>query len=245
MLKICPNCGATVEEDMRFCTTCGAEMNKPEDAPAPAQENVDANPQANAEAQSDAASNTSEPGAKRTVSFEIPDVKGAINKLGKEKVKKYGIIGGIALAAVILLIVIISLASPSGPEAVLKKGIDAAISGNAKQFASVLPPFMFEIDEDMDKDDYIDELEEVFEDAYLDDVEYEIKKVEKLSSSDKRAIKESLEYYEELADDFDADDVTEFKVAKVKFEDGDEDYTKEINLIKYKGKWYIWGFDFF
>jgi hypothetical protein len=223
MAKFCTKCGASVEDDVKFCPTCGAEINQPE--------------QVEAQAENVAAPETAEP-AKRTVSFEVPDVKAAVSKLDKAKVKKYGIIAGIAVAAIVAVIIILSLIFPS-PKAVVRKGMNAMIEGNATKLASVLPPFIFESDE-MDKDDWIEMMEEELEDADMEDVEYEIKKIDKMSSSDKKMLKETFEYLEEYLDDFDAKDVTDFKVAKVKIDDGDDKYTEEYYLIKYKARWYVW-----
>jgi uncharacterized membrane protein YvbJ len=224
MAKFCTKCGASVEDDVKFCPTCGAEINQPEQVEAQAEENV-------------AAPENAEP-AKRTVSFEVPDVKAAVSKLDKAKVKKYGIIAGIAVAAIVAVIIILSLIFPS-PKAVVKKGLNAIAEGNATKLASVIPPFIFESD-DMDKEEWIEMMEEALEDANMEDVEYEIKKIDKMSSSDKKALKEIFEELEDYIDDFDAKDITDFKTAKVRLDDGDDKYTHEYNLIKYKGRWYLW-----
>jgi len=187
--------------------------------------------------------NQAAPAPNPVVSFATKlfnDAKDFVNKLGKEKLIKYSIIGGSALVVIIVAIVIVvNLLFPS-PKAVLQKGLDAVINGNAGQLVSVLPPFLFEMDEDMDKEDYIEQIEETFEDAETEDIKYEIKKIENASSSERRAIRTTLELYEDYLDDFDAKDVTEFKVAKVKMKDGGDTSTEEISLIKYKGRWYLW-----
>lgn len=221
MSKFCPKCGASLEDDAKFCSSCGAEVAAEE---VPVQENVESPV-------------TEEAGlAKRTVSFQIPDFKALISKIDRPTAVKWGGIAAGVVAAIIAIIVAISLIFPS-PEAVVKKAINGYIKGDAKAVVSVVPPFFFE-DKD-DKKDAIEALEETLEDGDYEDIKYQIKKVSDMSSSDKKIIKGLLEYYEEYADDFDVDDVTGFKTVKVRIEDGDETVTKEMSVIKYKGRWYL------
>ena len=177
--------------------------------------------------------------AKRTISFEVPDFKALVSNIDKPKAIKIGSIAAAAVAAIIVIIVAISLIFPS-PEAIVKKALNAAIDGNAKTFISAVPPFLFE-DKD-EKEDAIDSLQDALEDAELEEVEFEIKKVSSMSSSDKKDLKEDLEDMEEYLDDFDADDVTGFKTVKVRIDDGGEKNTIEIDVIKYKGRWYVYDF---
>ena len=224
MSKICKNCGASLEDDMKFCSNCGAKAPATEETSV--QETVDA-PVAEAAP------------AKRTISFEVPDFKALVSNIDKPKAIKIGSIAAAAVASVIVIIVAISLIFPS-PKAVVKKALNAAIDGNAKTFISVVPPFLFE-DSD-EKKDAIDSLDDALDDAELEDIEFEIKKVSKMSSSDKKSLKEDLEEKEEYLDDFDSDDVTDFKVVKVKIFDGDTKNPIDIDVIKYKGRWYILNF---
>ena len=225
MSKFCKNCGASLEDNTKFCSNCGAEVSAYEDAPA--QENVEA-PAAEGAAP-----------AKRKLSFNIDDIKAYVSTIDKPKAIKLGSIAAAVVVAIIAIIVAISLIFP-GPEAVVKKALNAAIDGNAKTFISVVPPFLFE-DKD-EKEDAIDSLDDAFDDAELEDIEFEIKKVSKMSSSDKKNLKEGLEEMEDYLDDFDADDVTDFKTVKVKISDGGDNKTVEIDVIKYKGRWYLWDF---
>ena len=221
MSKFCKNCGASLEDNTKFCSNCGAEVSACEDAPV--QENVEA-PAAEGAAP-----------AKRKLSFNIEDIKAYVSNIDKPKAIKLGSIAAAVVAAIIAIIVAISLIFPS-PEAVVKKALNAAIDGNAKAYVNLLPPFLFE---DEDDKEYIIELYEIaFED--MEDMEFEIKKVSKMSSSDKRALKERLEDLEEDFDDFDASDVTDFKIVKVRIDDGDEKSNEDIKVIKYKGRWYLW-----
>lgn len=229
MAKFCTKCGASVTDETKFCPACGTEIA--------AAEEVVAEAQAAETPVENAATETAEP-AKRTVSFEVPDVKAAISKLDQAKVKKYGTIGAIAVAAIVVVIVALSLIFPS-PKAVVRKGINAVVQGNATKLASVMPPFLFDGDY-MDKEDWIDEMEEELEDADMDDYEFEIKKITKMSTSDKKNLKEVLKYLEDYLDDFDAKDVTDYKTAKIRVDDGDDKETLEYSLIKYKGRWYLW-----
>ena len=242
MVKFCTACGAALSEENKFCPACGAQV-----APTPAENTASQNDPAEVDNTvvqgEEAPAETAEPDTSRTVTFKIPDVKAFINKIGADKVKKIGIIGGAAIAAIIVISIVLSIIFPS-PKAVLKKGLDALVDGNAKQFVNVLPSFLYEMSEDMDKSDYIDLVEESMDDSYMEDLEYKIKKIEDVSSSDKRSLKKTFEYLEEANDDFDADDITDFKKAKVRFDDGDDSYNKEFVLIKYKGRWCLWYLGF-
>lgn len=223
MSKICANCGAELLDDSKFCPTCGTEVK-----PAEFAEQVIKNE----ETVSDATTANAQPELTSTVSLKVPNVKAIADKVGMDNIKKYGIIGAAVVAAIIVISILISVIFPS-PKAVLKKGLDAIIDCDAKQFVSVLPSFYFEMDEDMDKSDYIDMLEESMEDSDMEGAEYRIVKIEDATSSEKREIKKRFEYLEEIIDDFDAEDIKGVKIAKVKI-DGK---TQEMTLIKYKGKW--------
>ena len=228
MAKFCVNCGATLADESKFCPTCGAKVK-----PVEAEGQI---PQTE-EAVNGAAA--SEGTATRTVSVKVPDFKALIDKIGMDKIKLYGIIGGAAIAVIVVISILISVLFPS-PKAILKKGLDAMVDSNARQLVSVLPSFIYELDDDLTKNDYIEILEESMEDSYLEDVKYEIRKIEDASSSEKKSLKETFEYLEEINDDFDASDITGYKKAKVRIDDGDDTYTKEFILIKYKGKWCLW-----
>lgn len=221
MSKICVNCGAEMLDEAKFCPACGTEVK-----PAEFAEQVSVNEEAQG------ATATADPSLTSTVSLKVPNVKAIAEKVGMEKIKKFGIIGGAAVAAIIVISILISVIFPS-PKAVLKKGLDAIVDCDAKQFVSVLPSFYFEMDENMDKSDYIDMLEESMEDSYMEGAEYRIVKIEDATSSEKREIKKRFEYLEEIIDDFDVEDIKGVKIAKVKM-DGQ---TQEMTLIKYKGKW--------
>lgn len=223
MSKFCKNCGASLEDNTKFCSNCGTEVSACEDAPV--QENVEA-PAAEGAAP-----------AKPKLSFNIEDIKAYVSTIDKPKAIKLGSIAAAVVVAIIAIIVAISLIFP-GPEAVVKKALNAAIDGNAKAYVNLLPPFLFE-DED-EKEDMIELYETIFEN--MEDMEFEIKKVSKMSSSDKKDIKEGLEEMEDYLDDFDADDVTDFKVVKVRIDDGDDKSTRDMNVIKYKGRWYIFDY---
>ena len=209
-------------DDSKFCPVCGAEVKSQE-----ATEQVAKGEQPQGDNTTDAA-----PELTSTVSIKVPNVKAIANKVGTDNIKKYGIIGAAAVAAIIVISILISVIFP-GPKAVLKKGLDAIVDCDAKKFVSVLPSFYFEMDEDMDKSDYIDMLEESMEDSDMEGAEYRIVRIEDATSSEKREIKKRFEYLEEIIDDFDAEDIKGVKIAKVKI-DGK---TEEMTLIKYKGEW--------
>ena len=233
MSKFCKNCGVLLKEGARFCSECGTKITAPKKASAkksmaiPATDLSPARCNANAE---DSATAT------------------PVNNI--KKINKVKIIGiAIAVLAVIASIVAIVLFSfgntsgkslKSGPETVVEKALNAAIDGNAKAFVSVVPPFLFE-DSD-EKADAIDSLDDVLDDAELEDVEFEIRDVSKMSSTDRDSLMNDLEYYKENIADFDIDDITDFKTVKVRIDDGDDRINLELDLIRYKGKWYIWNF---
>ena len=84
MSKICVNCGAEMLDDAKFCPACGTEVK-----PAEFEEQVSVNE----EAQGD--NTTAEPDLTSTVSLKVPNVKAIAEKIGMEKIKKFGIIGGV------------------------------------------------------------------------------------------------------------------------------------------------------
>ena len=114
------------------------------------------------------------------------------------------------------------------------------MKGKAKTLVTTIPPFVF-TDEDA-KNETIDELDNMLDDAELDDIEFEIRDVSKLSSTDRDSLMNELKYYKENIADFDIDDITDFKTVKVRIDDGDDRINVELDLIRYKGKWYIWNF---
>ena len=233
MSKFCKNCGVPLKEGARFCSECGTKITAPKKAPAkksmaiPA---IDLSPaRCNANAENSA---TATP---------VSNIK---------KINKVKIIGiAIAVLAVIASIVAIVLFSfgntsgkslKSGPETVVEKALNAVMKGKAKTLVTTIPPFVF-TDEDA-KNEIIDELDNMLDDAELDDIEFEIRDVSKMSSSDRDSLMNDLEYYKENIADFDIDDITDFKTVKVRIDDGDDRINLELDLIRYKGKWYIWNF---
>ena len=122
----------------------------------------------------------------------------------------------------------------------VEKALNAVMKGKAKTLVTTIPPFVF-TDEDA-KNEAIDEFDNMLDDAELDDIEFEIMDVSKMSSTDRDSLMNDLKYYKENIADFDIDDITDFKTVKVRIDDGDHRITVELDLIKYKGKWYIWNF---
>ena len=233
MSKFCKNCGVLLKEGARFCSECGTKITAPKKAPAkksiaiPATDLSPARCNTNAE---DSATAT-----------PVSNIK-KINK-----VKIIGIaIAVLAVIASILAIVLFSSGNTSGkslksgPETVVEKALNAVMKGKTKTLVTTIPPFVF-TDEDA-KNETIDELDNMLDDAELEDVEFEIRDVSKMSSTDRDSLMNDLEYYKENIADFDIDDITDFKTVKVRIDDGDDRITLELDLIRYKGKWYIWNF---
>ena len=159
--------------------------------------------------------------------------------------KQLLIYGGIALAAIVAIILIIGLIFPS-PKTIAKRYVNAMFKGDAKQVINCMPSFMWE-DKDKKKE-YIEDLETYFDKIDIDEyknVRVSIENVDKLSSSDRERLELILEVFEEYYDDFDADDVN-VKTAKeievkvtYKYDGEVEEETMTVIVIKYKGMWKV------
>ena len=131
---------------------------------------------------------------------------------------------------------------PVTAESVVREFMEALGNGDAETFVNCCCDAMFY--DDFDKDDYIEELEDLFDDMEIEYFEYEIESVDDLSNSEIKDLEEEFEYIEEYYDnDFDADKVTDYKKVKVhvSYESnyGDYDDIDEFIVIKYKGQWKI------
>ena len=241
MAKFCANCGTELDQNALFCGNCGAKQAEaPAPAPAPAPMAQPA-PQATYEAPAATQYNAYAYQPQATYAPQAP-VAPARKKSGFPKLAI--ILGSIALG-ILALVLIISLAFP-GPKATVKKFMKAVESGNAEKLVNLMPDFYFE--DEFEKEEAIEIYEEMYEDLEYEDFTYEIKDIRELKSSEIEDMQEMFEYLETYYDDFNASDVTDYRIDKVKYQatvDGEtEKDTMEILLIKYQGKWCIYEFDY-
>ena len=203
----------------KFCENCVAEMDD--------NQVVCPNCGNGAEAQS---STVEEPIKETTTTASTSSVN-------KENLKKYGIIGGIALAVIVVLALLISLLSGGW-----KKPIDNYFKGmakfNAKTYTKAYVKFIAK-DMDLDKDDMKD-MKEAFEDEYGKNVKisYKIKDKEKIDKDD---LKKVQEYVEEKYDEK-VKISGGYKVsvkATIKGKDKSETNTTDMYVYKVDGKWGI------
>ncbi len=195
------------------------------------------------------------------------DAKGAPAEGGKEKtpgskgMKKLILIIGVAVAAVLLIVVCASALGSSPKQALkdytignytynFKKYWNSSITAKAAQKALDL------YDEDDYEDDYEDMkdyYEDCKDDLKDDEAEYKVsikfRDVEKIKKSDRE-----FEWAQELMEDWydcETDKIQQFAIVKARvkvnyYEDGDkeDDYTNttEYLIVKLGGKWYVTGF---
>lgn len=245
----CVKCGNQMPDGSKFCTKCGAPMEAAENNTA--SETAQAAP-ANEAAENQAVPETSAetPAQNVTETYQTPvaPAKGKPNIL---------MIGGIAAAAVIFLIVtIISLSAMSkrnDPETIALNYVGYTMDGNAKKMIGCMPDKMIDtlLDElDMSKKELIDGIDEYFADNLedmLDSLEdtygkgkivYESRGKSSLKKDDIEDIKEDLE------DDFGikASKVEKYKI-KISYRVKGKDHKiedAEIYMIKTGGRWYVY-----
>ena len=160
----------------------------------------------------------------------------------KTSLKKLGITLGAVAAGIVAIILVISAMFP-GPKAMTKKLMKAIEKGDAETIINAMPDFMWE-DED-EKQDYIDELQDEFDDMEFENFEYKITNVEDLDDDEIEDFEEGFEFIEMFYDDFNADLVTDYKRVEidVSYEIDGEEYDDEYEIIyiKYKGQWKVWS----
>ena len=145
---------------------------------------------------------------------------------------------GVAIAAIIVISILLTLIFPS-PKAVVKKMFNGIVDEDAKAVVSCMPAYLWDNDRE-EKADLIDSLDAAFEKADLN-FTYEINKIGKYDDAEVEELLEELEDMEKLYKKFDADKVTDYREVLVKIlyeKDGDESHTwARFTLIKYKGQW--------
>ena len=221
MSKFCPKCGVQLDDNATFCTSCGESLNpQPQNTPnAPKKESK----------------------FNKEKIMQLPLVAKALS-LPRKKLLIYG---GIGLAAIVAIIVILCLIFPS-PKMLARRYMNGYIKGNAKQVVNCMPSFYFEDNDE--KKEFIEDLQDRYDDMELDEydsIKFEIKEVNKLSKNQRDRLESILENYEDIYDGFDADsiNVKTAKIVDVKLtiEDGGDTRRTNMSLVvvKYKGMWKI------
>ena len=233
-MKFCPTCGTQLPDDAGFCTNCGTRF---ESQPQPQQQAPNYGYQA-PYGQQQAPYGQQAPRAPK------PPKKSIIDKIKSMDKKKLIMLGGAVLAAIIAIVVALSLLT--GPKALARKYVNAYLKGNAKQFVNCMPSYEF--DDKEDKEDLIEYYEEQFEDR---DAEYKNIQIQKIvvknASKDVREdLKDDIEDWEDYYDNFKPKklNVNSLKYVSVfvtwKDEDGNP-CSRVFNfyMAKYSGKWVI------
>jgi hypothetical protein len=154
----------------------------------------------------------------------------------------------------VLTMCVLSLASCGGgnssPEGVVELAMELYENPSAKTLKKLLPDEVWEViidDEDMDEDEFWDEMDENMEDA-MDEMEdmdgfkfsFEITDVDDMKKSEVKDLNEELEDY--LDDDIDGAAVVTVELTYSFEYDGEEfeeDTEIEFTVFEYDGSWYI------
>ena len=246
----CSNCGTENEDNMLHCQNCGAPLNSEEAAPVevavetPAEDTPVAMPK----------------------TMKLDEWVTYVKSL-PQKVILAGL-GGI-LAVLLLLLI---FAGGGGYKGAVKSYFKAFEKAKVEKMINLTTPkdirkqYYEEIEDnmDMDKDEYLDEVKEHFEEALEDveDFEWEIKQAEKLNKLDKLEdemedmdisdLDDFRDYMEERFEDYDkfnAKKISDAYAVKVKVKvevDSEKETNTMVDIVyKYKGSWYLLrGFGF-
>lgn len=265
---VCKNCGKELPEGTKFCTSCGTSCEETA--------SQSATPQAEVAAEgTKEASETVTPAAEAPKEAEAPKAEAPKDAVaansdkpqaaGSDNVKKLACIGGIAVVALVLLIVLCNLMFGSSPKKAFKACVTAQYSCDFKKLwnNSITSKKAQKALDLYDKDDYEDDYEDLKdyyedlkEDRKDDDIKYkvsvDIKDVEKIKKGD-REFKWAKEFMEDYYD-CDADKIKQFAIveARIKaeyYEDGDRDKDYDVDtgrtqylMIKIGGDWYFTGY---
>jgi len=210
MSKFCENCGAEMEDNQVVCPKCG--NGAAEEVKATVEEKVD--------------------DVKETVSEKASEVKSALKS---NNVKNYAIIGGIAIAVIALIAIIVSILTSGW-----KKPIDNYFKGmqkaDLKTYEKAFPDF-YNNKMDLDEDD-MDKMKENLEDEYGEKIKitYKVTKKENIKKDD---LKKVQEYIEKVYDeDVKVSAGKEVKVkATIKGKDDSDTDTQKMYVYKINGKW--------
>ena len=171
----------------------------------------------------------------------VAAINGVVDKLKTNKPLMIGVSAGIAVVAVLVIVLVASLLNPS--KTVVSKYMSGMKSFNAEKIAKLYSEEILEAQYDGDIDDLVDSLEEQFEEYEDEDYKitgYKIRECENYSEDELEDLAESLdEYY-----DIDEKDV---KAAKKYFvrvnvdEDGEKNIRyNSVTVIKIKNKWSLY-----
>ena len=249
----CTKCGTKNEDNAKFCTACGANLQE-EQPVAPAEP---AEPVAPAEPTEPVAPaeptepvvpaepvDSAEPVAPVEPIAE-PAAPAAPVAAKMEKSRLVGLIAIVAAAVVVVILAIILFGGRSA-KAATKKCVKAFFTGNEKSMArlyhrkhlnellDIADLDKDELDELFNLDYYMDE----FEDEYGDDWEYsyEIEEIDDVSSKELKEIVKSAK--KEYGIKVTAAKEAEVEV-KIKGEEGKDKLTFYVHLIKSGGSWYV------
>ena len=231
MAKFCSKCGAPLEEGARFCVMCGAKV----ETSVPAEEK--ANTVAFETPVETASFIDAQPDL--PVDEDVINIPYINKQVKKADVIKYGKLAGIVAGAVLVFTLMVSILFPS-PKSAAKKFAKAMEKCDAEAVVKLMPDFYF-VDDYYDYDDVVDELDDIL--SEVDELSMDLKEVEKLSNKEIKELEGMLELVELFADDFNADDVKDYRKATLKMkavvDGGKENETVEIFIVKYNGKWKV------
>jgi hypothetical protein len=168
-------------------------------------------------------------------------INGVVDKLKTNKPLMIGAIAGVAVVAVLVIVLGASLLNPS--KNVVSKYMSGMKSFNAEKIAKLYSEEMLEAQYDGDRDDLVDELEEQFEEYEDEDYKitgYKIRECETYSEDELEDLAETLEEYYDI-------DEKDVKAAKKYFvrvnvdEDGEKNIRyNSVTVIKIKNKWSLY-----
>ena len=168
-------------------------------------------------------------------------INGVIDKLKTNKPLMIGVSAGIAVVAVLVIVLVASLLNPS--KTVVSKYMSGMKSFNAEKIAKLYSEEMIEAQYDGDIDDLVDSLEEQFEEYEDEDYKitgYKIRECETYSEDELEDLAETLEEYYDI-------DEKDVKAAKKYFvrvnvdEDGEKNIRyNSVTVIKIKNKWSLY-----
>lgn len=206
MSKFCENCGAEMEDNQVVCPNCGNGAEEVKAEEVKVEEPV----------------NTTE-------------TNGAKAAMSPENLKKYGIIGGIAVAVIVILAIIINILG-SGWKKPIDNYFKGMQKGNLKTYEKAYPDFINE-KRDLDDDD-MDEMKEHLEDEYGEKIKitYKVTKKENIKKDDLKKVQEYIE--KQYDEDVKISAGKEVKVkATIKGKDDSDTDTNKMYVYKINGKW--------
>ncbi len=212
MSKFCENCGAEMEDNQTVCPNCGngAEEVKAEEVKV--EETVET-----------------------TDTTDTTTTKKSA--MSSENLKKYGIIGGIALAVIVVLAIIINILS-SGWKKPIDNYFKGMQKGDLKTYEKAYPDFINE-KRDLDDDD-MEKMHDNLEDEYGEKIKisYKVTKNEKIKKDDLKKVQDYIsKYYDE---DVKVSAGKEVKIkATIKGKDDSDTNTNKMYVYKINGKWKI------